>query len=155
MKLVVLTREAYMGATALGGPALVGGAGQVLGWIARGILVLISAFWLWFCIADGLGDAREFGVLGFIMMLPAAIVVLAALYVVWHWEYIGAWVLLGVALLGLWLALENAMQSRLPQDQVPGQFVIMLLLMSLPFAAAAVLLFIKHSLEAAGRGQGA
>jgi hypothetical protein len=42
---------------------------EVLGWMARGILILISAFWLFFCIMDGIGDARELGIMGFIMML--------------------------------------------------------------------------------------
>jgi hypothetical protein len=106
----------------LGGPAWIGGTGQLLGWIARGILVFIALFWLWFCIADGIGDAKQLGIMGFIMMLPAAIIVLGALYIVWRWEYAGAYVLLGVTLLGAMVAVRNAMQSTLPSESIPAEF---------------------------------
>jgi hypothetical protein len=128
-------------------PVGIGGVGHLLGLIARGILICIAAFWVWFCVADGLGDAREHGPLGFIMMLPAALIVLGALYIVWRWEYAGAFVLLGVGLLGALVAVRNSMQSALPPERIPGEFVFQLAIMSLPFFIPALLLFIKHGLE--------
>lgn len=137
-----------MATTTLGGPAAFGAA-EVLRCLARGILILIAAFWLWFCIADGLGDAKELGAIGFVMMLPAAIIVLAALYIAWRWEYAGAWVLLGVALLGGFIALKNTLQSTLPQEQLGGQFVLNFAMLSLPFVIASVLLFVKYGIDQA------
>jgi hypothetical protein len=47
----------------------------------------------------------------------------------------------------LLVALNNAMQSRLPSEDVPRELGFQLVLMVLPFLAASILLFIKHGLE--------
>ena len=133
--------------------------GLVLRWIARGILLCITGFWIWFGIADGLHDAQSAGLMGFIMMLPAALVTLALLYVVWRWELVGAYVLRGITLLGAFMFYENI--RRMTLQGAGPRFMEGLLGLSifvLPFLVPAVLLLVKCQLDrrartAAGRAQ--
>lgn len=133
--------------------------GLVLRWIARSILICIAAFWVWFSIADGLGDAQTLGLMGFLMMLPAALIVLGVLYVVWRWELVGAYVLLAITLLGAFMFYEN--MRRMTLHGTGPRFMEGLLGLSifvLPFLIPAVLLLVKCQLDrqartAAGRAQ--
>ena len=117
-------------------------------WIARGILLCIAAFWVWFGIADGLGDAGKSGLLGFIMMLPAAAITLAVLYVAWRWEFAGGIVLLGITLLGggLWIWNMQRMTLRRMRPAVP-EGLLGLSIFVLPFLIPAILLLVKRRLE--------
>jgi hypothetical protein len=126
--------------------------GLVLRWIARGILICIAAFWVWFSIADGLGDAQTLGLMGFLMMLPAAVVVLGVLYVVWRWELVGAYLLLAITLLGVFMFYENV--RRMTLHGAGPRFLDGLLGLSifvLPFLIPAVLLLVKCQLDRKAR----
>jgi hypothetical protein len=141
-----------MSTTAAGRIAAPGKTGLVLRWIARGILLCIAAFWVWFSIADGLGDAGKYGPLGFIMMLPAAVITLAVLYIAWRWEFAGGIVLLGITLLGGGLWIWN-MQRMTLQSNGPRfwEGFLGLGIFVLPFLIPAILLLVKCRLDRQAR----
>ena len=122
--------------------------GFVLRWIARVMLICIAAFWVWFGIADGLHDAQSAGLMGFIMMLPAALITLAVLLVVWRWELLGAYLLLAITLLGACFYLENLRRMTLhgagPRF-MEGLFGLSIFI--LPFLITAILLLVKCQLD--------
>ncbi len=124
-----------------------GRLGLYLRWTARGVVIAIAAFWLWFGIADGLYDARSAGPMGLIMMLPAALVCLVTLYVVWRWELYGGLLLLAVAVLGSVLYFENMQHMSLQGAARIGQAAIGLGIFVLPFVIPAVLLLFKCGLD--------
>jgi len=136
-------------------PDTSGRTGLVLRWIARGILFAIAAFWIWFGIADGLHDAQSFGLMGFLMMLPAALITLAVVYVAWRWEFIGGLVLLAISLLGGWLFYQNVRQWPPARDAAAyAQGFAMLAAFVLAFLVPAVLLLIKSRLDWMARRAG-
>lgn len=134
-----------------------GRTGLILRWVARGILLAIAAFWLWFGIADGLGDAlgangEPLGLMGFIMMLPAALICFAVLYVAWRWEFAGGLVLLALTLLGAFFFFQN-MRRISPHGSGPGFLdgLIGLAIFVLPFLVPALLLLFKCGMDRATR----
>jgi hypothetical protein len=126
---------------------------QALRWAARIILLGITAFWVWFCILDGLGDMQTLGVAGLLMMLPAALVCLALLYVCWRWEWQGGLLLLGFSVLGVFLWLDNMHRITATGAARFTAGVQGLLIFVLPFLAAGSLLLAKVVLDRRGRRQ--
>lgn len=128
-----------------------GGAASRLGlylrWIARGIVIAIAAFWVWFGIADGLGDAQTLGPMGFLMMLPAALICLATLYIVWRWELFGGLLLLVVTGLGAFFFSENMERIGSHGAMNVGNVLIGLAIFVLPFLIPALCLLTKTWLD--------
>ena len=92
-----------MAATAAGSavqPAKRSTAGLVVRWIARGLMILWGAFWLWFAIADGIGDWQKMSspmpLITELAVPLAGILVLAA---AWRWELFGGIVFILLAAL--------------------------------------------------------
>lgn len=128
-----------------------GKAGLVLRWTARGILILITVFWVSFCIAYGLGDAQTLGPMGFIMMMPAAVIVLVVLYVAWRWELAGGLLLLAVTVLGAVVFTLNLQRMNLHGMARLGLAVMEACRFILPFLIPAVLLLVKCRLDRTAR----
>jgi hypothetical protein len=129
-------------------PAMPGRLGLWLRWSARGILIAIAGFWVWFGIADGLHDAQTLGPMGFIMMLPAALIVLGVLYLAWRWELAGGIMLVALSGLGAMMFIENLQRMHKHGAQSGlGETVALLCVFILPFLIPAVLLLLKCWLD--------
>ena len=121
--------------------------GFLLRWTARGILIAGAAFWSFFCIADGIGDAQELGPMGFIMMMPAMVIALGVLYIAWRWELAGAILLLAVTALGGWFVAMNMRGENALTTEGLADIGMLSLIFILPFLIPAILLLIKLRLD--------
>ena len=73
-------------------------AGLVVRWIARVLMILWGAFWLWFAIADGIGDWRNMhSPMPLLLELLVPLIGIAVLVAAWRWELFGGIMFLLVA----------------------------------------------------------
>lgn len=128
--------------------------GPYLRWAARSILIAIGLFWLWFGIADGLYDSQSLGLMGFIMMLPAAVIVAGVLYIAWRWELAGGLLLLAVTGLGGWFFAQNMRRIGAHGGVKPWDVLIGLAIFVLPFLLPSVLLLAKSILDKVAQRSG-
>jgi len=73
-------------------------AGLIVRWAGRGLMILWGAFWLFFAIADGIGDWRQqHSPMALLLELLVPLVGIAVLAAAWRWELAGGIGFLAVA----------------------------------------------------------
>jgi hypothetical protein len=77
--------------------------GLIVRWVARALMLLWGAFWLWFAIADGLGDwHKQHSPMPLIMELLVPLVGIAVLAAAWRWELAGGILFIALAATFQW-----------------------------------------------------
>jgi hypothetical protein len=66
----------------------------VVRWIARGILILWAAWWIFFSVASGIAEMPDLGMMALLTHLMMPVEILLTLYVAWRWELAGGILLL-------------------------------------------------------------
>jgi hypothetical protein len=108
--------------------------GMRVRWTARVIMILWALFWLFFAVADGMGDLAKLGPAGKTPLIAFVVVVIVCLLIAWFAELIGGLLLIAVGLVAYFFF------------HVPTQFaegnsgIFVLLVMVLPPLLAGVLL---------------
>lgn len=62
---------------------------KILLWVARGIIIVWAAFWVFFNVASGISEITEVGWMALVMHLLMTVVTLAVLTVCWFWPLVG------------------------------------------------------------------
>lgn len=112
------------------------GNGLHLRWTARVILLLWAAFWLFFAVADGIGDLKQLGPMALISQLSIAALIMAAVLVAWFAEFVGSLLLIACAVAFYFFL-------HVPQQIADGRGYYMLVIMVLPPLLAGVLLLVN------------
>ena len=74
------------------------GKGLRVRWTARVILLLWVLFWLWFALADGMGDLKSVGPMGLLTELGVVAAMVIAILLAWFFDLFGGLLLIILAI---------------------------------------------------------